>query len=86
MSLKISVADLKNLKLTNFFHYFLKANFKKISYEPILADFGYVFLTILSNEWYQQVLIPVVYFFFHIKIQFYLTAVGHPHFPELKEL
>ena len=51
MSSEITVSDLKNLELTNFFHYFLKANYTNFfSGERILADFEYVFLTILSNE------------------------------------
>ena len=40
MSLTISVSDSKDLKVTNFFHYFFKANFKKtFSYELILDMF-----------------------------------------------
>ena len=64
VSLKICVLDLKNLKLTNFFHHFFKANFKK---KFPMSRF-WICISNHPKQW--MVLIPVVYFFFHVRAIF----------------
>ena len=58
MSLKISVSDLKNLKLTYFFHYFFKANFTK----KFPASGFRICFSNHPKQW--TVLVWFVYFFF----------------------
>ena len=95
MSLKITVSDLKNLKLTNFFHYIYKANFTifftgewildmfiYVTWENVGVNSGSILFSILGpffNYFYPSILVYVSQTAFISRFQLILS-----HFETLK--